>query len=85
MALTSYTEDMFRLPEPYDVQYEDASAFLVAEPGVELAFNLVRWVRFAFYGKYRFTTNLMLNDTGAQALTGWSTGVTLKIGIFRVE
>lgn len=83
VALTSYSQDIFLQIEPYDTYFEDAAAFFVAEPGVELELNLVKWMRLAFFGNYRYTTNLM--STGSineNALNGWSAGVTMKIGSF---
>jgi hypothetical protein len=84
VALTSYNEDLFsQYGDRYDVYLEEAVAFFVAEPGVELELNLVRWMRLAFFGNYRYTTNLI--STGSineNALNTWSAGITLKVGKF---
>jgi len=82
VALTSYSEDIYNQLEPYDTYFEESSAFLVAEPGVELEMNLVRFIRLSFFGSYRFTTDLVMQNTNPRALKGWSTGVTIKIGSF---
>ena len=83
VALTSYGEDIFASLDPYDAYFEGASAFFVAEPGVELELNLVRWLRLAFFGSYRYTTELVsVDNVSAAALQGWSAGITMKVGAF---
>lgn len=39
---------------------EDSYAFFVFEPGVELEFNIIRWMRVALVGSYRFTSDVKL-------------------------
>lgn len=83
VALTSYSDEVFMQLEPYDVFLEDASAFLVAEPGIELELNMVRWMRLAFFGSYRFTTNIVsMGSINDKAINGWSAGITFKVGSF---
>lgn len=82
VALTSYSSDFPLNDEPFDTYYEDASVFLVAEPGVELELNLVQFIRLSFYGSYRFTSDLFMQEVSGNALIGWSAGITLKVGSF---
>ncbi len=82
VARASFSEDFLAQMDPYDAYLEEATLFLVAEPGVELEINLLRWMRMAFFGNYRFTTKLLMIDVNEAALVGWSAGVTLKVGIF---
>lgn len=74
-------------PYPYDYEnfdpvVEDASGYLLAEPGVEVELNVVRFFRLAVGGYYRFTSDIHLYDTPPDVLNGWSFGVTLKFGKF---
>lgn len=39
---------------------EDSYAFFVFEPGVEVEFNLLKWMRVALVGSYRLTTDVKL-------------------------
>jgi hypothetical protein len=39
---------------------EDSDAFFVFEPGVELEFNVIKWMRIALVGSYRFTSDVKL-------------------------
>jgi hypothetical protein len=83
VALTSYSEDIFTQLDPYDAYFNEATAFFVVEPGAELEFNLVRWMRLAFFGNYRYTTKLFSTGTiNENALNGWSAGITIKVGGF---
>ena len=76
---TSYSYTDF-----YDPSYfvEDASSFLIVEPGVELEINVVRFFRVAVGGYYRYTSRITLYDTPEDVLNGFSGGITLKFGKF---
>lgn len=82
VANTSYSADWYDPYEYYDGYVEDASAFFVAEAGVELEFNMVRFFRLALFGSYRFTSDLIMEDIPSDALRGWSAGMTFKFGSF---
>ncbi len=72
--------------------YEDSDAFFVLEPGVEIEFNLVKFMRFAITGSYRYTSNIGLEYRtesvkgqpigGNDILRGWNIGLSLKFGKF---
>ncbi|HPE56400.1 MAG TPA: hypothetical protein P5514_09155 [Bacteroidales bacterium] len=67
----------------YDYAYtEDADAFFVIEPGIELELNLVKFMRVAFGGYYRYTSDVNLYNTKKDVLNGFSTGITFKFGKF---
>lgn len=67
----------------YDYAYsEDADAFFVIEPGLEIELNLVKFMRVAFGGYYRYTSDVNLYNTKKDVLHGFSTGVTFKFGKF---
>jgi hypothetical protein len=82
VANTSYSANWNDPYEYYDGYVEDASAFFVAEAGVELEFNLVRFFRLALFGTYRYTSDIIMDNTPADALRGWSAGMTFKFGSF---
>jgi len=68
----------------YDEGYhpEEADAFFVVEPGLELELNMVKFMRLAIGGYYRYTSDIELADTDADILRGFSGGITLKFGKF---
>lgn len=59
-----------------------ADAFFVIEPGVEVEFNLIKFIRLSLGVSYRATTDIQLEDTDKNALNGLSTGIALKFGKF---
>jgi len=82
VANTAYTADYYDPYEYWDGYVVSSTAFFVAEASVELEFNLVRFFRLAVFGSYRFTSDLNLPDIPADALRGWSAGMTFKFGSF---
>ncbi|MBN2175376.1 MAG: hypothetical protein JW731_14685 [Bacteroidales bacterium] len=67
----------------YNYDYsDDASAFFVIEPGLEIELNMVKFMRFAIGGYYRYTSNLSLADTESDVLNGFTFGASLKFGKF---
>ena len=82
VANTSYSTDWY---DPYyypDGQFQDAAVFFVADAGVELEFNLVKFLRLSLFGTYRYTTDIIMDDAAEDALRGWNYGITFKFGSF---
>jgi hypothetical protein len=71
---------------PYDyteIFVDDAEAFLIAEPGMELEFNVTRWMRMGLGASYRFTTNLESNSSfESNPMNGFTGGFSIKFGKF---
>ena len=70
---------------PYDyteVYFEDAEAFLIAEPGIELEFNVARWLRLGLGASYRFTTTFQPSGFDSNPMDGFTGGFSLKFGKF---
>lgn len=82
VANTSYSPNVYDPYEYWDGYVEDATAFFVAEGGMELEFNLVQFFRIALFGTYRYTTDIIMENVPTDALRGWNAGVTFKFGIF---
>lgn len=82
VANTSYSSDWNDPYEHWDGYLENATAFFVAEAGAELEFNLVRFFRLALYGSYRYTSDIIMENTPTDALRGWNVGMTFKFGSF---
>jgi len=78
--------------DPSNTYYsEDATAYFVVEPGVELELNMVKFFRIGLGAYYRFTSNVVLQEWNHDAgeyndrtydLTGLSVGLALKFGKF---
>ena len=69
-------------PYYYDHYNNEFDAFFVIEPGIEIELNMVKFMRLAIGGYYRYTSDLDLADSKSDMLNGFSTGVTLKFGKF---
>ena len=82
VASSSYSANWHDPDQQWDGYLEDASSFFVAEAGAELEFNLVRFFRLALFGTYRYTSDIHLLNTPADALRGWNYGMTFKFGRF---
>lgn len=78
----SYVSNWTDPYEYYPANFEEATAFFVAEAGIELEFNLVRFFRLAIFGSYRYTPDINMIFAEPDALRGWSAGMTFKFGSF---
>ncbi|MCB8994446.1 MAG: hypothetical protein H6538_02440 [Bacteroidales bacterium] len=66
----------------YDTWVEDTQTYLIAEPGVELELNVLKFFRMSFGLSYRFTTDINWIYTGPDVLEGWNAGMSFKFGKF---
>ncbi len=66
-------------PGPFDGNSE---GFFVVEPGIEIELNMVKFLRLAIGGYYRFTTDVNLISVESNVMNGFSGGITLKFGKF---
>jgi hypothetical protein len=82
VANTTYSSDWYDPYEYWDGYVEEATAFFVSDIGVELEFNLVRFFRLAIFGSYRYTSDIIMENTPVNALRGWNAGMTFKFGSF---
>ncbi|MCE7060477.1 hypothetical protein [Dyadobacter sp. CY343] len=61
---------------------ENANFFFVMEPGVQVEFNLLKWMRFSPGVSYRQTFNAKGNGLSDKDLSNISYNLTLKFGFF---
>lgn len=67
----------------YYYSYNYAEDFYtVVEPGIELEVNFTKWLRFAAYGTYRYTSKIDIDNVSPDALRSYSVGLIAKIGLF---
>ena len=93
-GIASYTTNSDPLDyDNFNPTFGENAWFFVAEVGVEIEFNLVRFFRLSLFGTYRWTTDLnmqpmygldpiSLYPVDPHALHGWTTGVRFKFGSF---
>ncbi len=76
-----YIDDNFD-NEYYDE--DDFDPFFVAEPGVNLLFNVSRYLQLEAGVKYRFTSKVDLRPNGIDKVNGFSAGIGIKVGVFNM-
>lgn len=59
-----------------------SDAYFVIEPGVELEFNLARYLRMGAGVSYRFTSGVTMEGGKEYLLNGLSGSIHLKLGVF---
>lgn len=71
---------------PYDyteVYVENFESFMIAEPGIEIEFNIARWMRLGLMATYRFTTTFSEPSIfDSNPLNGFTGGLSLEFGKF---
>lgn len=67
--------------DPYTYN-EDAQAFFVVEPGIELEMNVIPLVRVGLGASYRYTSAIDMPATDKDALHGINAGLSVKVGRF---
>lgn len=68
--------------EPQSYYAAASDAFFVVEPGIEIEFNMVKFMRLSLGVYYRYTQDLELPGLDANTLNGFSGGLGLKFGKF---
>jgi len=80
IALVSHFTDNFF--EDFDPDLEGASPIFVAEPGVNVEFNISKVLGFEVGAKYRFSHQISTVASRIDNMDGLMLGATLKIGFF---
>ena len=78
----AYTQDWRQGEYNYDVNVYDSDAYFVLEPGLEVEFNLIKFMRFTIGGSYRYTSNINLIESSSTMLRGFNGYFGLKFGSF---
>jgi len=60
----------------------DNDAFFVFEPGLEVEVNLIKFMRFAVGGSYRYTSQVSMINSSGSMLRGYNAYFVLKFGWF---
>ena len=66
----------------WEFNNSDSDVYLVFEPTVELEFNMTRHLRLAGSIGYRFTSDIVINNTNPDILEGTNIGLIVKFGKF---
>lgn len=79
----AYTSNQWREGDySYDNYTYDSDAYFLLEPGLEIELNLIKFMRFAVGGSYRYTSDVNMINSSPQMLQGFNGHFTLKFGSF---
>ncbi len=68
----------------FDGNPDRADAFFIAEPGLNLLFNVSRYLQIEAGVRYRLASKLDLNPDVVSSISGFSGGVGIKVGVFNL-
>ncbi|MGB5818256.1 MAG: hypothetical protein WBG90_02135 [Saonia sp.] len=77
-----YVGDNF--DDDLDDDFDDADALFVLEPGVNMLFNVSRYLQLEAGFKYRFSNKIDVVSSDISRLNGFSAGLGIKVGIFNM-
>ena len=78
----AYTQDWRQGNYDYEVSTYDSDAYFVLEPGLEVEFNVIKFMRISLGGSYRYTSNIDLINSSSTMLRGFNGYFGLKFGSF---
>lgn len=67
-----------------ELNEDDFDAVFVAEPGVNVLFNVSRYLQMEAGIKYRFSSKIELVPTTVERINGFSAGIGIKVGVFNM-
>mgnify|MGYP000300700413 CR=1 FL=1 len=67
-----------------DFDYNDVDFIFVAETGVNLLFNVSRYLQLESGIKYRFSSRMDIDSNPTKRLNGFSAGLGIKVGVFNM-
>ena len=79
----AYTSSYWRNTNYYDDMYTyDSDAYFLLEPGLEVELNLIKFMRLAVGGSYRYTSEINMVNSSPTMLRGFNGHFSLKFGWF---
>jgi len=81
---TENIEDSLDISRRINEQNRTNDSFWVAEPGINILYNISRYVQLEAGVKYRFTTNIDIAPEQRPNVNGFSAGFGLKVGVFNL-
>ncbi|MHA7059012.1 hypothetical protein ACWGOQ_0017435 [Aquimarina sp. M1] len=79
-----YVDGQFDDNEDFNEDDYDWDAVFVIEPGVNLLFNVSRFVQLEAGIKYRFSSKFNIHPSGINRINGFSAGLGIKVGVFNL-
>lgn len=70
--------------ENVDLEDDDIDAIFVLEPGMNVLFNISRYVQLEAGARYRFSSKIDLAQSPLDRINGFSAGIGVKLGVFNM-
>lgn len=70
--------------ENVDLNDDDIDAIFVLEPGMNVLFNISRYVQLEAGMRYRFSSKIDLAQSPVDRINGFSAGIGVKLGVFNM-
>ena len=70
--------------EDVDLTEDDIDAVFILEPGMNVLFNISRYVQLEAGVRYRFTSEIELAESPLDRINGFSGGIGVKLGVFNM-
>lgn len=70
--------------EDVDLTENDIDAVFILEPGMNVLFNISRYVQLEAGVRYRFSSEIELADSPLDRINGFSGGIGVKLGVFNM-
>ena len=70
--------------ENVDLEDDDIDAIFVLEPGMNVLFNISRYVQLEAGVRYRFSNKIELAQSPIDRINGFSAGIGVKLGVFNM-
>ncbi|MBR9854627.1 MAG: hypothetical protein GYB37_08630 [Algicola sp.] len=70
--------------ENVDPNDDDIDALFILEPGMNVLFNISRYVQLEAGARYRFSSKIELAQSPIDRINGFSAGLGIKVGIFNM-
>lgn len=62
----------------------ESDAFAIVEPGINVLFNVSRYLQLEAGVKYRFSSKIDLEPATLKRINGFSAGIGIKVGVFNM-
>ncbi|AXT50150.1 hypothetical protein D1818_04635 [Aquimarina sp. BL5] len=83
-GVAGYIDRQFNDNDEFDENDYDSDALFVAEPGINLLFNVSRFLQLEAGVKYRFSSKFNIHPSGIDRINGFSAGFGVKVGVFNL-
>ncbi len=67
-----------------DPEIKESDAIFILEPGINMLYNVSRYIQIEVGVKYRFSSKIDLTPSPLSRINGFSAGIGIKVGVFNM-